>query len=77
MEHAKTMVFIVREAYREVPGRAREPLFPRGRREGASRGVWRRIWADFVGFGSLLGSPGASIFGQKSCFFLGLILGGF
>ena len=84
VEHAKTMVFIVREAYREVPGRAREPLFPRRRREGASRDVWRMIWGRFCGIWEPFGGPWGAHFRSKIVFFfrsdfrsiLGLFLGG-
>ena len=64
-EHAKSMAGTVREAYGEVPGRARDTLFSRrgakasteGSREGS-----RRIFHDF---GPPLGAPWDTILGEK------------
>ena len=69
LEHAKTMAGTVREAYGEVPGRARDTLFaargakasPEGSREGS-----KRIFHDF---GCPLGVPWGVILGEKGCLF--------
>ena len=77
VEHAETIVFIVWEPHGDFPGRVQKQFFSRARCEGAPIGISKRIWADFLRFGCLLGVPGAPIFRQKSCFFSGLVFGRF
>ena len=74
VEHAKTMAGTVREAYGEVPGRARDTLLSArgakarllGSREGS-----KRIFHDL---GCPLGIPWGVIWGEEVCLFRGLIL---
>ena len=68
MECARTMVFTVREAYREVWGRLREPTFYKPRLLTLPGGVSERIFADFGRFGG----PWGGLLGMKMCTFLGL-----
>ena len=51
VECARTMVFTVREAYREVWGRLREPTFYKPRRLTLPGGASERILADMERFG--------------------------
>jgi len=67
-EHAKSMAGTVREAYWEVPGKARDrPFSRRGAKastEGSREGS-RRIFHDF---GSPLGAPWGTILAEKCGF---------
>ena len=69
VEHAKTMVFTVREAHRALPGRVWERLFSGARCEGASRGVRRGTYGDFFGFLDILGGPLGLNFLRQNSFF--------
>ena len=69
MGSAKTMVFIVREAYGEVSGRVREAIFSTLRLQTLSGGVLGDIFSDFMRFGVPFGCPWDAIFAQKGYFF--------
>ena len=77
VEHAKTMLFIVREPHGDLPERVQKYLFSRARCEGAPGSIWKRIWADFLRFLCFSKVPGIPIFREKSRFFAGLILNQF
>ena len=68
VECARTIVFTVREAYREVWGRLREPTFYKPRLLTLPGGVSERIFADFGRFGG----PWGGLLGMKMCTFWGL-----
>ena len=57
LEHARTMLFTVREAYGQVLGEVRGPTFPRPRSRTLSGEVlWSPFGVFFVNFGVPLGS---------------------
>ena len=68
MECARTMVFIVREAYRGVSGRLREPTFYKPRLLTLPGGASERIFADLGRFGG----PSGCRLGMKMCTFFRL-----
>ena len=56
VEHAKTMLFIVREPHGDLPEKVQKRFFSRARCEGAPGSIWKRIWADFLRFWCFLGT---------------------
>ena len=73
VEHAKTMLFTVREPHGDLPEKVQKRFFSRARCEGAPGSIWKRIWADFLRFLCFSGVPGRPIFRKNIFFFLGLI----
>ena len=65
---AKTMVFIVREAYGEVSGRLREATFSRLRLQTLSGGVSGSIFSDFMRFWVPFGGPWEPFGSTLGCF---------
>ncbi len=72
MECAKTIVFIVREAYGEVSGSLREATFSSQRLQTLFGGVLGSIFADFRRFWLSFGGLWAPFRHQKCDFFQGL-----
>ena len=68
-EHAKSMAGTVREAYWEVPGRARDTLFSRCGAKVSPEGFQEVSGRIFYDFGSPLGGPWGIILGEKECLF--------
>ena len=67
VEHAKTMLFTVREPHGDLPEKVQKPFFSRARCEGAPGSIWKRIWADFLRFCFFRGSLGDK-FSEKIAF---------
>ena len=65
----KTMVFTVREAHGQLPGRVRQPLFSRTRDEGLSKGFPGSSRDDFQRFCDPLGVLGDVILSKNRFFF--------
>ena len=57
LEHARTMLFTVREAYGQVLGEVRGPTFPQPRSRTLSGEVLWSPFGDFCQFGSPFGVP--------------------
>ena len=64
-EHAKSMAGTVREAYWEVPGRARDTVFSRRGAKASTEGSRERSRRIFHDFGSPLGAPWGTILEEK------------
>ena len=77
LEHAKTMAGTVREAYGEVPGRARDTLFAARGAKASPEGSWEGSKRIFHDLGCPLGVPWGVILGEKAVFFAVCFLGDF